>query len=922
MKFLTAFLLCLLSAIFCVQICTVNFYAAYSAYKSFNEYFCIQERPTSTYDTYNIGEVTSISFIDPSFIHEGKEYRSNIYDNNNVLIELQYDDRGDGFTSQFDLYWPSKNTGGIEKLWIKNKLSLQTFNGVKIDITNLGMSLKMEYKIEDSYFNFVCSSSNGFAEHPVDWVDDGYFKVSTGWYSPRNVTGSNINCSLEKRLKDCTLKVSHTEAFFKVYFTLSVILIILILSTIVPFQNHLTLRYFSKIKDIMSKRLIWGDFCNPITKRSVKFNVGDKFCEISDEAYSEFDNLPWSDDFTDQDGRYQIFLDEISVTSGESCEILHLTERSKTVIGKYFSLCKFNYKYCALLNKKHFLKTREVINLLIKGKGFKVSVAPFEFIANDVYESDVQALTKTFKILKGEAIILLEHNKRFFKRMEMSCLNLCLNNKTGGFYKPENVNNSTWKLYGSDFHHLMENLKSKNTFRQVKWPPSKTLRELFEYIDLNRVKTINDLEVETVIKPSDLNKFKVEFNLPDKIKTPITDLLNKLGDSISSRESVTYGPGCEPLKKVQNCFHERLMVMNSKIKNTSLNRSFVSVLKENLVDLVKDVEGIAKNNYNLLNGFCNTATKDEIYENRGTDKEHFGGLIKKVIKPRKNKMEISKFKAFKNGEHNDKNSYYYKRGFDQYDKLDEKDKEFLINNKVKYVVAGGIYDFNNFKKRLNNIKDKFKCLKSTTVELYNYFDSLQGLEEDDQEGNDEKIEVIINVEDIYNKVLKKNNMVFKAKKSSSKSKRKSKGDGDNKKKISKNHTGLQCRSYLKDVPLSYQLKIASEMLKHGFDKISELNDKNDNIETKLVKPRAIHNIKGFLIKKVFKSETVKEYFFNKINEEKLKNVKDTSSKGKSIELVNEGGIIGVDCPYIDKVLELKMVIDSDMFNFYENLEDL
>lgn len=921
MKLLTAFLLCLLSAILCVQICTVNFYAAYSAYKSFNEYFCIQERPTSTYDTYNIGEVTSISFIDPSFVYEGKKYHSNIYDNNNVLIELQYDDRGDGFTSQFDLYWPSKNI--VEKLWIKNKLSLKTFNGVKIDITNLGMSLKMEYRIEDSYFNFVCSSSNGFAEHPVDWVDDGYFKVSTGWYSPRNVTGSNINCSLEKRLKDCTLKVSHTEAFFKVYFILSVILITLILSTIIPFKNHLTLRYFSKIKDILSKRSIWGDFCNPITKRSVKFNVGDKFCEISDEIYPEFDSLPWSNDFVDQDGRYQIFLNEISITSGESCEILPLTERSKKVIGKYFSLCKFNYKYCALIDKRHFFKTREVINLLVEGKGFKMSVAPFEFIANDVYESDVQALTKTFKILKGEAIILLEHNKRFFKKMEMSCLNLCLNNKTGGFHKPGNINNSTWKLYGSDFHHLMENLKSKNTFRQVKWPPSKTLKELFEYIDLNRIRTINDLEIETVIKPSDLNKFKIESNLSDEVKIPITDLLNKLDDSITSRESVAYGPGCKPLKEVQNCFHEKLMVMNNKIKNNSLNKSFVSVLKGELVSLVKNAEEVAKNNYNILNGFCNTATKEEIYENRGTDKEHFGGLIKKVIKPRKNKMEISKFKAYKNGEHNNKNSYYYKRNFSQYDGLDEGDKEFLINNKVQYEVAGGVYDFNNFKKRLDNIKNKFKCLKSTTVELYNYFDSLQSLEEEnEQEGDDEEMRIFINVEDVYNKVLKKNNMIFKAKKSSSKSKRKSKGDEDNKKKISKNHTGLQCKSYLKDVPLSYQLKTANEMVKLGFDKIYELNDKNNSVETKLIKPRAVHNIKGFLLKKIFKSEIVKEYFFNKIKEERLRNTKNTSSKGKSVELVNEKGILGVDCPYIDKVLELKMVIDIEMFNFYRILEDL
>lgn len=498
---------------------SIGYYTAYGVYKSYSEYFCTQRRADSPdYVQLFQGDIIDFSKISKNVIV------------NEAIIATS--------TGLYGL----KNIG-------------ENFDNSTYKYTDNGFygELNFNYKVKESYFNLNCSIVESFksnkvldsnSEYIVDNIQihyadfDGYLRekkfnkglvIMVSNYD----TLKSFSCTLRKSPETCQLSIESKNKF---YITYLIIMVIIILITIMSFFGIESFKVLRVIKIINDKFHFDPKdtlrFCNPITGNPLYLREFSTINLLTNNRYKKPANRSLKS-FCDLYGKYTLLDDCVIVESGVERECIEASQDDIRVLSEYFFEITLDPSLCVIsLDENHFLKTYEVIQKVCSGKGITKSLKKNNGFVLDVCEFEYKLIRKNYPKLNVELCkLLLEHNWRFFSgQYNMNALLNCLRKKTWFYDRPEDVKNSQWKWYTSDFNKIFEKYNYKSNC-QVKWYPSVALKSLdnvdwgnFEIIKMTKT-VCKTLEKRFLRKSR--RAFVDELNDPT-IKINIDDVLQPI----------------------------------------------------------------------------------------------------------------------------------------------------------------------------------------------------------------------------------------------------------------------------------------------------------------------------------------------------------------------------------------------------------
>lgn len=480
---------------------SIFYYTLYGVSKSMTEYFCIQKRAGDADYSNTISEMFSLN-IDPHYP----------YCKDPMLV---------AFNESFKIFCPSVNSDA-DRVIYENPV-------------NIGPVYELDYVLDKNYFKFSCEIQNkNLRFSDLDYWDidnyhimnrQGYF-FSEGQSKNRYMTGSNIDynrflCKLQKSPETCDMK-KETQDWFSIFY------LVLLITFTVAFWLNLTSwkrMIFRRFFSLFHIETDVGDllqFCNPISKKSVKFCEGDDFYFLSKDD-EPIDLTSKLDMFYNDNILYSVKDDQVLImkNNGSVNKIL-LDQSSADVLMSYFQLISTNSNFC-IVNKEvtHYQSMEEVIRKI--SLGFKIckgSVTKAEW-ALDVSEIDLDYL-KQFSNLKEDLLkFLLEHNNRFFSVTKIKSLISCLNSKMSYKNRPEDVKNSQWKWYCSDFCRIIKEKENMTLKSEVKWTPSPALMSMDNVPEIKMV-SLPSYNLEDIA----LHKRSVNKNIVKEREDTLTHVLS------------------------------------------------------------------------------------------------------------------------------------------------------------------------------------------------------------------------------------------------------------------------------------------------------------------------------------------------------------------------------------------------------------
>lgn len=518
----------LLLLFYALYIFSIGYYTVYGVYKSYNEFFCKQQRP---------GPI---------------DYRE--------ILTL-------------DLMVTNTPLGGVNEAIIGyNEDILQVLPKVMFS----GKIFKKDYKKEDSYFNLKCTAGEMYNRelHEYDvnethiniykplsnvgYIDDDGFVsitelvglksikhpvVKESYSTPEDYERhletlrlQKLKCSLYKSTETCETLLKTSNNFYVTYLMLIVIACSLGVLSIFNINDYMLIRLSNKIMSYFSRVDLFAsiNFCNPIDGKPVYLEKNDKISILTNEE-TNLDNIEEINHFSDLEGDYYIHGNRVDCfLKTPKCLRSFVLELNRlNNLKKYFYMAAVNHKMCIVdESEEHYVKTLQVIKSLSEGKWVGIKNKDKSSRILKVNEFELEVLIKSFVNLKKVfAKKLLEHNWRFFSESyNIKALYKCLENKTWSTDRPSSVKNCQWKKYSSDVKHILDEqgLKSKC---QIQTKPSAVLNDL-QGINWQSF-PVCEVEGKIIVK----SKVKVseDFNIKED--------LNRIENERPKEKLITTNPG-------------------------------------------------------------------------------------------------------------------------------------------------------------------------------------------------------------------------------------------------------------------------------------------------------------------------------------------------------------------------------------------
>lgn len=784
--------------LFIIYSWTLFYYTVFGLYKSGTEYFCLQRREDSTDYTFKLLGANSINF---ERVIEGK------------------------------------------------RLSIE--NGFFKGTQNKNIIIK--YAIRNNHFVMNCSVNdpsvfyNSFKlNYMVDW--DGYIQFDP--YSEELIQDYTISCKFEHKPETCNLRKSDSDKFYLCYLVSIGFLFILSLGISVDYHDCLLQR---KIKDFIKQienPMSFLDFCNPVTGEACYIRKGQVIMCIS-KLGSPLNIGTGSKSFEDKENKY--YLDNQGVhinhkTGGH--EYLDLDDTMIIQLKSYFGLLKMNRENCAIdETRKHFYKTTEVLNMLKEGNNIIFSKAGSDYYCLKVNRLNIEMLSNFVKLTNEFKAYLIEHNQRFFGKVNMVALIKTLENKVSHVEKPDKVSNSQWKLYTSDIRHIFKDKFRMVKYSQTSWERSKVLKYM---------PTEKFIEIENNwIKKDESDKEKVEFeikvsnkvpNLPDVEKT-VNYCMNNLFYYKEEERSVYFdwSNGLEDCKNVW------------KKKTKAIDKEYNEI--KSVIRNIPKVEG-------LIKSYCEMVKKDVLpefairfEEERNKNKERF-----------ENYMKI-------------KSSFFKKELGVAYRDMGREERAIKVIQKEVANCKNGS-NFLVLNKDFSSVRGKVNKLAENHIKLCNYYDLLKDLKESgDDEIATEKVEIDFN-ELKSNWFKKPNNNDYQTKSKHSKVRK-------GKKRLSLKGKNLLTnkKSYLTEDYVTLFEKTSEVLLNKDYNVLKDIECRKKpyysmikSIKRQLGKQRP-PNVKEFDLGKIFSMYTSSQYIPSDTKNE------DIQSLLKEIAIIDQSNII-------------------------------
>lgn len=778
----------LISLALALQFLLLNYYSFYGFYKSVNEYFCTNSRP-STFTS--VDEAVHVTQIKSTFAEN--EIVMSIYNGKFVY----FDKKNGGMVSNRDFV-----PGILDFHFIR-----QHDRG---DPEQLETGFSFKTYGNSNYLRVVCDAAG------IKGTKAAQLSSAFGLIYNENPTEETeaFTCVIYRTPEDCTLPLEVTNKFLMGFAGISLIIISIFLSTLVKAKKHITLRLYRSLVDVLTPSGRWGTFCNPITGRPTFFKKGDAFNVLSNQSRSN-GNVGVTNHFTDLNGSYTLLGNRLSIKANRATEVLVVNGDVVNEIKSYFDEILFDPKLC-VLNGEHFMETAEVLKKIALGFSLEKRTWDKDVICNDVFETDIISIRKQHNLGRNIIIFLLEHNVRFFKELNIEPLYKCLLARTSFSERPGSVNNSTWKFYGSDYHIIMKKFLGLETFRQVKWQASKCLNEMLTECDKNPdfVNVVNDDVAINVVITKDL-----------VISRELNKVVKTYGEVVS----------CEAEKKENAEKREELTGMKKCISEiygeaVEINKSLLKDLKETYKNTM-DYKGKLKIGLEMTNKAFE-AYQNHLKSSRIRLIQPNELSVKVVKKPRKNVAEIKTIESFYKDTYEPHEMRY--RAWKAYKELpldvQEELKHTIIKKSWNKTQHNNICHFND--KELPTLVSKVRDMESHMIIIKNRFETLSKLDDDE---DFTPLSHQVSTRDILDVLV---NRTQKKKK-----KRKPKKI-EAKNKVAKESESKYKSAVLKS-PFSKSLKVAKILIESQVEKIKDLPSDSKPVE---IKPKLVHLLKYTALK--------------------------------------------------------------------------
>lgn len=498
----SAFLLIVL-----IQI-SMGFVTLYGVSKSFIEYFCVQKRGDDP-DYVNVNSWRSVNITSGNYLknsNKGVDYsllsvdgELRMYKRKVTDEEIPYkkDDVTLAAYREYVLLDEYSEKYTLNKSYFSIRCYPQKWIPVNVRDNNVTGFYKMNYDWKQMMFN-----EQGYTYEVTPFT---YYKLGEG-----NHTLSYVTCELKKSPETCSIKIETTNLFF-VFYILSIVLSILSFCLVIwGFKDSLGLRIYHSISDYFSEVSRLERFCNPITGRSHFIKSDETVVKLSNELQATVisGKLSFMEDLK---GKYIVDERGVHLMGSFKEKYIEMNKSQRDEISFYFFLINSDPLKCVMNEEEnHFLETASVIKSISEGKYLSFSRKREEGHVQKIHHFEYLLISKYISEKKGVIKAMLEHNWLFFgEKYNIEALLSCIKGKMYSTDAPENVNNSQWKYYTSDFVRLTKDW-GYNYKSQCKWGPSKALKSV-QLIDFNKV------EVEKPITLEIKEKTGIEVN--EVIKT-------------------------------------------------------------------------------------------------------------------------------------------------------------------------------------------------------------------------------------------------------------------------------------------------------------------------------------------------------------------------------------------------------------------
>lgn len=551
---------------------TVFYYTLYSAYKSANEYFCVQKRA----DNVDFKETVTANCLNVSKLgYNQAGVNRLIFSMNGRLILFN--------NSNQNFMMVDANHHHKKHVYYDSYVPLDNFN--------------MEYKVDKNFFKIRCRSKIG--ELPKDGFKsvsfdntyyDGYRTesiVETGFFTsvfeeqpyiknPFQIkTYDEIICTLEKSPETCSMRTETTNNAFLIFIIIVAMISISHVLVLLEFNRYFFLRLYKRFTAYSQRREINIDFCNPITGDASYLDKGDKVFQFTDCVVNmDFDYHKLSR-FKDKRGEYWIESDKTLIIKTED-DFIHIPcdERSCLLIQNYFFEISKDHKRCLCNDEKtHYFSTQHVLLNVLQGRNIELVKVDKKCLILDVKEYEYNIISKITKGSEKVCKLMLEHNQRFFG----GCLNFdalltCIKGKLWFNHIPSKVGNSQWKRYTSDFCWIVKENLNKEMKCQKLLGKSKLLKALCD-IDMNDIKIIKTPEFVEINKSSVDAKSKlikkVVYNLESTAKRFMpSNIIPCMPMKENEYETDYYKRAVELEKMMDNQMEKEKQPLKVKLTNT------------------------------------------------------------------------------------------------------------------------------------------------------------------------------------------------------------------------------------------------------------------------------------------------------------------------------------------------------------------